>query len=162
MDKIDKKYEEWKSIVDTESFLARYLRELMRVLEGVSEGAMNYEAAGRDCKGLVIGGCTNLLGRMTLDLRGINSSVFKFFMRKELDAISRWGQVAWSESKLRLFLTCMRKRAVRHLTGVTFPLQDEIVEKRIKQLISNGERNAEKLIMAAAGEATGLGREYYR
>ena len=38
MDKIDKKYEEWRNIVDTKSFLARYVRELMRVLEGVSEG----------------------------------------------------------------------------------------------------------------------------
>ena len=39
---------------------------------------MNYEAAGRDCEGLVTGGCMNLLGRFTLDLRGINGCVFKF------------------------------------------------------------------------------------
>ena len=65
LDKIAGKYEEWRNIVDTKSFLARYLRELMKVLQGVSEGAMNYEAAGRDCKDIVIGGCSNLLGRMT-------------------------------------------------------------------------------------------------
>ena len=36
--KIREKYEEWRNIVDV---VGRYLRELMSVLEGLSEGARN-------------------------------------------------------------------------------------------------------------------------